>query len=233
MNTEETMKKLEIIPAILPMNFAEVEEKVELVKGMVKMIQIDVCDGQFVPNATWPYKKEDDSWERIQNEEQGLPGWEKVDFEIDLMVNEPERVIEEWIIAGATRIVLHIESDGNVSEAVDMLTGRVEIGLALSIDTPIEALEPFRDRIQFVQCMGIDHVGFQGQEFNDMVVEKVRAITQMYPELLVTVDGGVSLETGAQLVEAGVDRLVVGSAIFEADNFTEAIQQFKALPYKK
>jgi ribulose-phosphate 3-epimerase len=224
-------RKIEIIPAILPKNFDEVEDKVGLIKDFVKVVQVDVCDGQFVPNATWPYKKEDDSFERILHEEQGLPGWEKLDFEIDLMANDPEKLVEDWVTAGASRIVLHYESEGNVAEAVDMLEGRVELGLALNIDTPIEVIEPFREKIQFIQCMGIDHVGFQGQEFNEVVVEKVRAISEMYPEIPVSVDGGVSLETAKELIDAGVDRLVIGSAIFNADNYTEAVQAFKSLAH--
>ncbi|MES2216068.1 MAG: hypothetical protein V4481_02120 [Patescibacteria group bacterium] len=221
--------KIEIIPAILPKDYAEVEEKTSLVKGLVKLVQIDVCDGQFTPQATWPYKKEDDSFEKILKEEDGLPGWEKLDFEIDLMVNSPEKVIEDWVMAGATRIVIHAESRGSVLDAVDNLVDRVEIGIALNIDTPVEALEPYANKIQFVQCMGIDQIGFQGQEFDERVIEKVREVKEMYPDLLVSIDGGVTLETGAQLVEAGADRLIVGSAIFGSDNFTEAIQKFKAL----
>jgi ribulose-phosphate 3-epimerase len=223
------MKKIEIIPAILPKDFAEVEEKTSLVKGSVKIVQIDVCDGQFVPNATWPYKREDDTFEKILHEEEGLPGWEKLDFEIDLMANNPEKLIEDWVIAGATRIVIHAESRGSVLDAVDSLTGRVDVGIALNIDTPADVLDPYKNKIQFVQCMGIEHVGFQGQEFDERVINKVKEVKEIYPHLLVSVDGGVSLETAPLLIEAGVDRLVVGSAIFGSDNFIEALQNFKKL----
>jgi len=223
------MKKIEIIPAILPKDFAELEDKISLIQGLVKTVQIDVCDGQFVPSATWPYKREDDTFEKILKEEEGLPGWQKLDFEIDLMANHPEKLVEEWIIAGSGRIIIHVESKGDVSGAIETLTGRVDLGLAINISTPVSSIEPFKDKIQFVQCMGIEHIGFQGEPFDVRVIEKIREVKATYPHLLVSVDGGVSLETAPLLIEAGVDRLIVGSGIFASDNFIEAVQKFKAL----
>jgi len=67
------MSKAEIIPAVLPKDFTELEDKVSLVQGSVKTVQIDVCDGQFTPLATWPYKKTDDSFTKIVAQEEGLP----------------------------------------------------------------------------------------------------------------------------------------------------------------
>ena len=223
------MRKIEIIPAILPKDFYELQEKADLVKDFVKTVQIDVCDGQFTSVPSWPYKKEDDTFAKIIKEEEGLPGWEKMNFEIDLMANHPEQRVEEWVQAGATRIVIHAESTGSVAEAVAALKDRVEVGVALNIDTSIDVIKTHVDNIQFVQCMGIDHIGFQGQDFDDKVIEKVRAIKKAYPELIVSVDGGVSLETAPALIDAGVDRLIVGSAIFNSDNFVEAIANFKKL----
>ncbi len=219
----------EIIPAILPQDFAEIEDKIGLIKAATKIVQVDICDGHFVPNFTWPYKKKDNTFEQIIREDEGLPGWEQLDYEFDLMVDNPEKVVDDWVSVGATRIIIHVEAKGNVAEAVEKLVGRIDIGLALNIDTPIDALKPFADRIQFVQCMGIDHVGFQGQEFDEKVVKKVRAVKETFPDLLVSVDGGVSLDNAGQLIEAGADRLVIGSAIFAAENPLSAIAEFQAL----
>ena len=219
----------EIIPAILPKDFAELEEKIELIKDFVKTVQIDVCDGQFVPSATWPYRKEDDSFEKIVKEEEGLPGWEKLNFEIDLMANRPEEVVEEWVSAGATRIIIHAEARGNIEGAIEQLVGRIDISLALNIDTPISAIDPFKDKIQGIQLMGIDTIGFQHQPFDPKVVEKIKEVHAAYPELPISVDGGVSLDNGAALIEAGATRLVVGSAIFAADNYVDAVAEFKKL----
>jgi len=223
------MAKVEIIPAILANTFSEIEEDISLIKDFVKTMQIDVCDGQFVPNATWPYRKKDDSFERIINEEEGMPGWEKLNFEIDLMVNKPEEVVDEWVRAGAARIILHAEAKGDLAEALVKLSGVVEVGLAFNIETPFVLLESHRERINFVQLMGIDHVGFQHQPFDSKVVDKIKELKSQYTDLIISVDGGVSLETAPKLIEAGADRLVVGSAIFGADNPIDAVQEFKRL----
>jgi ribulose-phosphate 3-epimerase len=225
----DPMIRPEIIPAILPHDFAELQEKIELIRDFVKTVQIDVCDGQFTPQATWPYRKDDDSFEKIIKEEEGLPGWEKLNFEIDLMANRPEEVIEEWVSAGATRIIIHVEARGDIEGAVSALQDRVEVSLALNIDTPISAIEAFKDKIQGIQLMGIDTIGFQHQPFDAKVIDRVKEIRAAYPEILISVDGGVSLENGSALIEAGANRLVVGSAIFEADNYVDAVAEFKKL----
>jgi len=222
-------KKIEIIPAILPLTFAELTDKLELIKGLTKTVQIDVCDGQFVPNATWPYRKRDDSFERIMHEEEGLPGWEELDFEFDLMVNQPQEVVEEWIAAGATRLILHAEAKGDLSKAIEVIDGRVEVGLALNIETSLDVIAKHREGIQFVQLMGIDHVGFQHQAFDNKVDGKIKELRMKLPGLPISIDGGVSLETAPELIAAGADRLVIGSAIFNADNIFEVIERFKRL----
>jgi ribulose-phosphate 3-epimerase len=224
--------KPEIVPAILPADFAEVAEKIDLVQGLVKTVQIDVCDGQFTPQATWPYAKRDDSFEKILKEEEGFPGWEKLNFEIDLMANNPEALVDEWVMAGALRIIIHVEARGDIAAAIEKLKDRVQIGLALNLDTSLEAIEPYRDSIQVIQLMGIKHIGFQGEAFQERVIDKVRAVRAAYPQLLVSVDGGVSLESAEALITAGADRLIVGSAIFGSDNFVDAIANFKEVAHK-
>lgn len=221
--------RIEIIPAVLPKDFFELEEKIGLVKDFVKTVQIDVCDGQFTPQPTWPYRKHDDFFERIIHEEDGLPGWEKLNFEIDLMANKPEEKIEDWVQAGATRIILHAESKGDLADAIEKMSGRVEIGLALNVETPVSVIDQFKDKIQVVQLMGIDSIGFQHQPFDTKVIQKIQEVKAAYPELVVSVDGGVSLETAPQLLEAGAERLVAGSAIFGSDNYIEAIANLKKM----
>ncbi|OHA16935.1 MAG: hypothetical protein A3C79_01255 [Candidatus Taylorbacteria bacterium RIFCSPHIGHO2_02_FULL_45_28] len=226
--------RTEIIPAILPKDFAELEEKIGLVKDVVKTVQIDVCDGQFTPEPSWPYRKHDDFFDKLVREDEGFPGWEKLDFEIDLMVNRPEERIEDWVKAGATRIILHMESTGDVGAAIKALQDLVEVGLALNIDTPISGignpkLGITEGDIQFIQLMGIDQIGFQGQEFDEKVTDKIKEVKKMCHNYPISIDGGVSLDNAKQLMEAGADRLVVGSAIFESGNFLETIAKFKKL----
>jgi ribulose-phosphate 3-epimerase len=220
--------KVEIIPAILPKDFKGLEDKISLIQGLVKTAQVDICDGRFAPNMTWPYRKHDDSFDRIVREEQGLPGWEKLDYEFDLMVNNPVEVVDDWIKAGATRIIIHAESEA-IEETIRKITNRVPIGLALNVETPINSIEPHKNSVQFIQCMGIDKVGFQGQEFDSKVLKKIEEIKSKYPNVIISVDGGVSLENAKQLITAGASRLVIGSAIFDSDNPIGALREFQRL----
>ncbi len=223
------MKDIEIIPAILSRDFSELTDQIALVKGFVKTVQIDVCDGQFTATPSWPYRKRDDSFERIMNEEQGLPGWEDLEFEIDLMANRPEEVVSDWVHAGAARVVIHAEARGNIAEAIALLRERAEIGIAINIDSPLDLIEPYKDDIHFIQCMGIDTIGLQGQDFDAKSIDKVKEIRKRFPKLAVSVDGGVSMDNIQDLIDAGATRLVIGSAIFNAENPIDAVQAFAQL----
>jgi pentose-5-phosphate-3-epimerase len=98
---------MEIIPAILPKNFREIEEKIDLIKDFSNKVQIDICDGKYVPTITWPYwkadVKPDENFEAILREDRGMPEWERIDYEFDLMIKDPsEDDARKWLSAGAT-----------------------------------------------------------------------------------------------------------------------------------
>ncbi len=229
---------MEIIPAILPKDFAELEEKIDLVAGVLierntsvsgPTIQIDICDGKLTPKPAWPYKKHDNNFEAILAEERGLPHWEDVDFEMDLMIADPELELEKWIASGAKRLVIHFKSTKNMDRIIGELQGLVEIGIAIDLDTPVDDIALFINDIDFVQCMGIAKPGFQGQPFDDRVIAKVRELKERFPERIVSVDGGVNMETAPLLRDAGADRLIIGSAIFDSENIAETIEEFESL----
>jgi ribulose-phosphate 3-epimerase len=215
----------EIIPAILPENFNDLLGHVESVKDSVRVVQIDICDGVFVPSKCWPYKNDSGEFKKILDEEEGLPEWLTMDYEIDLMVQNPLEDAEKWVRAGAKRLIFHIESEG-VAETMQMLkTDHVynvmddllEVGVAINIDTPISALENIIDDISVVQCMGIARIGFQNEKFDERVLAKVKEIKEKYPEVLVSIDGGVDFENLQSLMDAGVDRFVAGHSIFQGE----------------
>ncbi len=221
---------MEIIPAILPKDFNEIEEKAALIKGLSKVVQVDICDGKFVPSTTWPYKKRDQNFEEILHEDRGMPLWEDLDYEFDLMINEPSQDdVRQWLSAGAVRIILHAESSSDLSPTLSVLDGLVEIGLALNIQTPIEIIEKYKDKISYVQLMGITKVGFQGQAFDTRVLEKIAEVKEKYPDLPVQIDGGVSLATADELKAAKADRVIVGSALFSTDNIVDTYKKFKQI----
>jgi ribulose-phosphate 3-epimerase len=192
-----------------------------------------------VPPKSWPYAGDSNSFKKIIREEEGLPMWDNIDFEIDLMVEKPEAVISDWITAGASRIVVHVESTKAVGEIVrqfnewfaygDAKSRDIELGLALNIDTPLDAVTSHLEDIDFVQFMGITPIGYQGEVFDERVLDKIREFHNEHPEVVISVDGGVNLETAPRLVEAGAKRLISGSAIFESGDIGGAIERFKKL----
>jgi ribulose-phosphate 3-epimerase len=233
---------IEIIPAILPKDLEDLRDKMAQVSGIAPVVQIDICDGKFVASKSWPYVKGGmDEFSRITAEDEGFPFWDSLDLEIDLMVRKPEEVVDDWIKAGAKRLVLHIESAPNILETIEKLRDEygtakeesfgLEIGVALDIRTPNEEVFEILDMvdadgdsiIDFVQFMGIDNMGFQGQEFNDQVLEKISDLRDSYPNIPISVDGGVNFDNAADLISAGATRLISGSAIFETGDLAEAI----------
>jgi ribulose-phosphate 3-epimerase len=235
----------DIIPAIIPESFEDLQEKMSLVNGLTHLVQIDVCDGKFVPSKCWPYVGDHEgAFRSITEEEQGFPFWESLDFEVDLMVAQPERVVEDWIRAGAKRLVIHLESSKNIKDLIKDLREKygwygdsplvVEIGLAVNMNTPneeiFEYLDPNTDGrslVDFVQFMGIREIGFQGQLFDERVLAKIRELRHMYPDTIISVDGGVTLENAHDIVEAGVNRLISGSAIYESGDIKEVIENMR------
>ncbi len=237
----------EIIPAILATSYRELVDRLDMVSGHAKTVQVDICDGGFVPSKTWPFLKgtnsEDRIFDEIVNQEQALPHWDLVDFEFDLMVRDAHSKIPDFVSAGATRVIVHKASvsDEELESVVSDYGKRseelgpfdVELGIALMpSDDPAataESLAPFVQGIHFVQVMGVANIGYQGQDFDPRAVELVRALRAAYPALPIAVDGGVSLENGRDLVNAGATRLVVGSALFESDDFLGTLKEFECL----
>ena len=223
---------IEIVPAILPKDFQEILAKLELVKGVAQTVQIDIADGKFAPTKTWPYVGDHGEINSLMNEEEGFPFWKDFDFEFDLMVAKPQEAVPFWVRAGASRVILHIESapPDTLSDLIGEWKHVVDIGLALKPLTPLEELETFLHEVSFVQCMGNDRIGFQGVALDEkLVLPRITHLRKKYPELTISVDIGVSLDTAPRLIEAGATRLVAGSAVFGKANPAEAVREFGRL----
>lgn len=217
---------IEIIPAILPKSLTDLEEHLSRATGVARQVQVDVVDGKFVPNTTWPYVDEA-SFRQIVVGDQGMPHWEDFDFEFDLMVQNVDHAVADFVAAGATRIIVHTTSSG-AKEALEALQSTrggdlpVEVGVALGSSEGVQKLAEFEGLFDYVQVMGISEVGFQGKPFDEHSLELIVAVRAKYPELPIQVDGGVTLERAGQFVQAGATRLVAGSAIFKADDVKSA-----------
>lgn len=216
---------MEIIPAIIPKNYNDLKEKIAQVKDFVDHVQIDITDGIFVPSKSWPYN--DFIWSSGILLE--LPFTDSCGFEFDLMIKKPEDNINDWVTEGAKRIIIHIESTTDLPNIISQLKGKVEIGLAFDIETPFGLHAELLSQADFIQLMGIEKIGFQGEPFTEKVFEKIKDLKERKPDVIISVDGGVSLENAKRLAEAGVSRIAIGSAIFESKNIEETIRNFKEI----
>jgi ribulose-phosphate 3-epimerase len=146
------------------------------------------------------------------------------------MVREPERRMEEWALAGATTLIIHVESTEHL-EDIFAYCGerRVEVALALKPSTDIEVLAPYVDRALFVQCMGSDRIGYHGVSLDPRTLDTIRALRARYPSTAVGVDIGVSARTLPNLVAAGATRFAAGSAVFGRGTAKESYRELDAL----
>ncbi|MEI8061962.1 MAG: hypothetical protein WCG97_01565 [bacterium] len=259
----------EIVPAIIPVDFYELEDKVAQVAGHVRYVHIDVCDGIFVGNTSWPWL-DDKIFSQIITGEMGFPQWEDVDYEVHLMTAHPEKDIFEWIVAGAYRITVQIESFfphfGKASKGDDTsslvnanfderglarfaaMLERLktdhgfdpeneddfyQVGISVTLDTPLEVIKPLVEKFNFVQVMSIPHIGFQGAKFDERAYERIAELREYIATLPnkkeISVDGGINEKNALKLFEAGTDRLVIGSTIFKHDIPSVEIDTLKAL----
>lgn len=237
----------EIVPAILPKNYEDLKNKVSLVRGVVDMVQVDICDGVFVKSLTWPFLSKgdeepfidnsfDEHFRRILNEQEGMPFWEDIDFELDLMVANAVENFDIYTKLGPKRIIFHVEAVGDLESFKNFLEGIdnyvrdvVQIGIAVNPSTPIETIFSLINSIDFVQCMGIAEIGFQGKGFDDRCLSQIKKLKEKFGDLIVSVDGGVNFETASKIVDAGADRLVAGSAIFNTDDIIDTVERFRSL----
>lgn len=226
----------EVTPAVLAEDYSELTEKLSKFVNITKLVQIDICDGKFVPSISWPMGRNDEgSVQAILDEEEGLPYWEHLDYEFDLMVINAHKQFEFFARLGAKRIIFHIEAETEKDfkeflESLDpYFKDNIEIGIAINTTTDITKLEPFINYIDFVQCMGIERIGFQGEPFDERVLEQIKNLKAKYPELKISVDGGVNENTAPQVVGAGADRLVIGSSLMHSYDMRETIKEFENL----
>lgn len=219
---------IEIIPAILPASFKDLQKTLTRLQGVAPRVQVDVVDGVYAHAKTWPYK-DSGTFETIVKEERGLPFWESLDYQFDLMIADPAAEIERYVSAGATQVVIHTNSPSAEAALQRMVDKRdemgsypVQVGVAVGVDTQPDVLEPFEAQFDFVQVMGIAREGRQGEPFNIHALYLLERLRARYPSLPLQVDGGVTKENVRQLVLAGATRLVVGSALWKEEDPGEA-----------
>ena len=206
-----------IAPSMLSCDFSKLGEEIERVeRAGADWIHLDVMDGMFVPNLTF-----------------GAPvircarPYTKLPFDVHLMIEDPVRYIENFAKAGADIITVHSEAKGNIECAIDKIKDfGLKTGITLNPGTPILDIERYLDKVDLVLIMTVN-AGFGGQKFRPECLSKIEFVKnyaeESNPHLEISVDGGITRETGKMCADAGATVLVAGSSLFKLDNMKPEI----------
>ncbi|MFA5838350.1 MAG: tryptophan synthase subunit alpha [Candidatus Paceibacterota bacterium] len=226
----------QIIPAIIPESFEHLKTELGLVKNFVPLVQVDITDGIFAPTITWPFDSAqdkpllDEHFGKMVRQEEGMPFWQDLNFEMDLMIQNPEEMIDKWINIGASALIIHIESTNEIEKIIQKIKDmNIEVGVSLNPSTPNSKLDLILDKINFVQFMGNDRIGYHGVELDERVYKKIKELRNKNSQMPIAIDIGVNEETVTPLVKAGVTKLISGSTILNSDNIKEKIDELKNL----
>ena len=212
-----------IAPSLLAANFLNLEAEIKMFnESQADWLHLDVMDGHFVPNISF-----------------GLPVIERLraatnkPFDVHLMIEAPERFAELFKLAGADILTVHIEACKHLHRNIQQIKSLgMKAGVALNPHTPVSFLSDILQDIDVVLLMSVNP-GFGGQSFIPHTYEKIRALKKMVDEkglkTEIEIDGGVTLENAAAIIEAGATVLVAGNSVFRSPNPIKIIEQLKAV----
>jgi len=214
---------VEIVPSILSANFARLAEEIAAVeRGGANMLHLDVMDGHFVPNLTiGPPVVE------------SIRKTTKLHLDCHLMIENPERYAAEFVHAGANSVSVHYEACRHLDGTLELIRNAgAKAGVVLNPSTPVHVLDDIAGVADYVLLMSVNP-GFGGQKLIPYVLEKVRKLDRVRRQkelaLPIEIDGGVHLDNLAEVVQAGCDWIVTGSAVFHSSDAEATVREMREI----
>ena len=205
-----------LIPSIASADQLRLADEIDRVKTW-DLLHIDIEDGNFVPNISIGFPV-------VESIRRGT----NLPLDVHLMIEHPLRYAQRFCDCGAWGITFHIECLDNIDETIEAIRrGGAHPALSLRPSTPVESLIPYLSKVDMVLVMAVEP-GFGGQKFMPEMLDRIRWLKKMRPELTVEVDGGINVRTVRDCAEAGADICVSGSKVFRAEDIRAAVLELKA-----
>ncbi len=211
-------EKILVAPSILSADFSKLGEEIWAVENAgADWIHIDVMDGAFVPNITIGSLVV----KSIRKESKAF-------FDVHLMIQDPLKHIDPFIAAGSDLITFHAEACDNAEEIIKRIkTGGKKAGVSIKPDTKVSAIEKLYDKVDLILIMTVEP-GFGGQFFMPKMMDKVKEVAKKFNGYI-EVDGGINSATARVAVDAGVNVLVAGTAVFGEKDYSKAIKAIRGI----
>jgi len=211
-------RPIRIAPSILAADFTRLAEEIRKVEPHTGILHMDVMDGHFVPNITFGPPV-------VASVRKATPLF----LDVHLMIEEPDRYVEPFAVAGADNLTFHVEVVKDVGRMVERIRGLgAQAGITLNPDTPVEPVLEVADLVDMVLVMTVQP-GFGGQAFRENCVGKIERLRARREDLAIEVDGGINDETIPRAVRAGADTIVAGTAVFGAPDAGAAVVRLREL----